>query len=57
MLLLRILIAETLVLFGTVLIGAWTTSKKADSIANMVFGLTFFSILFTLAFGIAWAPS
>lgn len=57
MLLLRILIAETLVLFGTVLIGAWTTSKKADSIVNTVFGLIFFAILFTLAFGIAWAPS
>lgn len=57
MLLLRILIAETLVLFGTVLIGAWTTSKKADSIVNTVFGLVFFAILFTIMLGIAWAPS
>lgn len=57
MLLLRILIAETLVLFGSVIIGATTTSEKAESAARMVFGLTLFAILFTTLFGIAWAPS
>ena len=57
MLLLRVLIAETLVLFGSVIIGASTNSKKVESNAHMVFGLTYFAILFTIIFGIAWAPS
>lgn len=55
MLLLRILIAETLVLFASVIIGV--NSKKAESTAHMVFGLAYFAILFTIVFGIAWAPS
>lgn len=51
----QLLIFETLVLFASAIIG--TNSKKAEPIAHMIFGLTFFAILFTLAFGIAWAPS
>lgn len=51
----QLLIFETSMLFASVIIGA--NSKKAESIAHTVFGLTFFAILFTLAFGIAWAPS
>ena len=57
MLLLRILIAETLVLFGSVIVGVTFRSEKAQSAANMVYGLAYFTILFTIAFGIAWAPS
>lgn len=57
MLLLRILIAETLVLFGSVIVGVTFGSEKAQSNAHMVFGLAYFAILFTVAFGIAWAPS
>lgn len=53
--LLQILIAETLVLFASVIIGV--NSKKAESTAHMVFGLAYFAILFTIIFGIAWAPS
>lgn len=55
MLLLRILIAETILLFASAIVGV--NSKKAEPIAHMIFGLTYFAILFTLAFGIAWAPS
>lgn len=53
--LLPALITETLLLFASVIIG--TSSKKTESIAHTVFGLTFFAILLTLAIGIAWAPS
>lgn len=53
--LLQILIAETLILFASVIIGV--NSKKAESTAHMVFGLAYFAILFTIIFGIAWAPS
>lgn len=51
----QLLIFETLVLFASAITGA--AFKKAEPIAHMIFGLTFFAILFTLAFGIAWAPS
>lgn len=51
--LLQLLILETLILFASVIVGA--NSEKAEPIAHMIFGLTFFAILFTLAFGIAWA--
>ena len=53
--LLQLLILETLILFASVIVGA--NSEKAEPIAHMIFGLTFFAILFTLALGIAWAPS
>lgn len=53
--LLKLLIVETLILFASVIVGV--SSEKAEPIAHLVFGLTFFAILFTLAFGIAWAPS
>lgn len=51
----QLLIFETLILFASAIVG--TKSKKAESVAHTVFGLSFFAILFTLAFGIAWAPS
>ena len=53
--LLQLLILETLVLFASVIVGA--NSEKAEPVAHTIFGLTFFTILFALAFGIAWAPS
>ena len=52
--LLPALIAETILLITSVIVG--TSSKKAEPVAHMVFGLTFFAILLTLAIGIAWAP-
>lgn len=53
--LLQLLIFETLILFASVIVGV--NSKKAESTAHMVFGLAYFAILFTIVFGIAWAPS
>ena len=53
--LLPALIAETIVLFASAIVGV--NSKKAESTAHMVFGLAYFAILFTIVFGIAWAPS
>ena len=53
--LLQLLIFETLTLFASVIVGV--NSKKAESTAYMVFGLAYFAILFTIVFGIAWAPS
>lgn len=53
--LLQLLVAETLVLFASVIIGV--NSKKVEPIAHMIFGLAYFAILFTIVFGIAWSPS
>lgn len=53
--LLQLLIFETLILFASVIVGV--NSKKAEPIAHMIFGLTYFAILFTIMLGIAWAPS
>lgn len=53
--LLQLLVAETLVLLASVIVGV--NSEKAESTAHMVFGIAYFAILFTIVFGIAWAPS
>lgn len=53
--LLQALIAETILLFASAIVGV--NSKKAESTAHMVFGLAYFAILFTIMLGIAWAPS
>lgn len=52
--LLRVFITETILLFASVIVGI--RSKKAEPIAHVVFGLTYFAILLTVAIGIAWAP-
>ena len=53
--LLPALITETIILFASAIVGA--NSEKAEPIAHMIFGLTYFAILFTIMLGIAWAPS
>lgn len=52
--LLHVFITETILLFASAIVGI--NSKKAEPIAHVIFGLTYFAILFTVIIGIAWAP-